>query len=124
MARIKITLQSTGTCVADRCELAESFLARLRGLIGRKSLEAGEGMLFPRCNDIHMWFMSIPIDVVFLKPGASGDGRLHEVCSTREELRPWRALPVRDGSARDTLELPAGTVRKHKIAAGDILCIA
>ena len=86
-------------------------------------------MLTP-CNDIHMWFMRIAIDVVFVRPlapsatGGAAGGATHEVCSTREDLRPWRPLPVRDGRARETLELPAGTVRRCGISAGDQLCIS
>jgi uncharacterized membrane protein (UPF0127 family) len=104
--------------IADKCFVAESFLARLRGLIGRKELAPGEAMLLPGCNDIHMWFMSIPIDVVFLK--RQPDGR-SVVRSVRENLRPWRFLPARDGSADDTLELPAGSVSRLGIRPGDEL---
>ncbi|MGZ3689054.1 MAG: DUF192 domain-containing protein [Bdellovibrionota bacterium] len=107
--------------IADKCFVAERFFDRLRGLIGRKSLESGQGMLFPRCQDIHMWFMSIPIDVVFVRR-QKGEGKWM-VSSTREGVRPWRLLPVHDWKATETLELPAGTVRRHAIAAGDELCI-
>src|SRR5262249_10160146 len=105
------------------CHVADSFLDRLIGLIGRRSLGAGEGMLFPRCNDIHMWFMRIPIDVVFLAPAKSGAG-VYRVSSVRRWLKPWRLLPARDGRASDTLELPAGSVDRLRIAEGDELCIS
>src|SRR4051812_30737808 len=80
--------------ISDKCIVAESFIDRLRGLIGRTRLDAGEGMLFPRCNDIHMWFMSIPIDVVFLRREGSGSSSTWIVSSLRENLRPWRLLPA------------------------------
>ncbi|MCM2276604.1 MAG: DUF192 domain-containing protein [Oligoflexia bacterium] len=99
--------------------MAERFFDRLRGLIGRKSLSPGEAMLFPDCNDIHMWFMSIPLDVVFLR----ADGvNAYRVSSIREGIRPWRLLPVRDGAADLTLELPAGAARLHALEKGDRLC--
>jgi uncharacterized membrane protein (UPF0127 family) len=108
--------------IADKCLVAESFLDRLRGLIGRKNLEPGEGLLLPRCNDIHMWFMSMPIDVVFIRNDRRPDGHVaHVVASVRERLKPWKLFPVRDWTAEDTLELPAGTVGRIGLKAGDEL---
>ena len=108
--------------IADKCLVAESFWARAKGLIGRRHLEPGEGLLIPRCNDIHMWMMSVPIDVVFLRKEKRTDGGIsHVVASVREGLRPWKLLPVRDGSAEDTLELPAGTVGRLGLRPGDEL---
>ena len=108
--------------IADKCQVAESFVERLRGLIGRKRFEPGEGLLLPRCNDIHMWFMSVPIDVVFIRSARREDGRVvRVVASVREGLRPWKLLPVRDWSAEDTLELPVGTVRRIGLQPGDEL---
>ena len=108
--------------IADKCLVAESFVSRLRGLIGRKQFAPGEAVLFPRCNDIHMWFMSIPIDVVFIRKEKRTDGGTsYVVASVREGLKPWRLLPVRDGSAQDTLELPAGTVGRIGLKPGDEL---
>lgn len=108
--------------IADKCIEAVQFLDRLVGLIGKKDMPSGEAMFFPRCNDIHMWFMSIPIDVVFLVP-ETREGRQWRVTSVRTHVRPWRALPLRDGKAKDTLELPAGSVERFKISVGDRLCI-
>jgi uncharacterized membrane protein (UPF0127 family) len=108
--------------IADKCLVAESFSERLRGLIGRKSLEPGEGLLLPRCNDIHMWFMSMPIDVVFIRNERRPDGGVtHVVASVREQLKPWKFFPVRDWTAEDTLELPAGTVDRTGLRPGDEL---
>jgi uncharacterized membrane protein (UPF0127 family) len=117
--RIRVHSLRNQTVIADECVEANSFLSRLRGLIGRKNLEAGEGMFFPQCNDIHMWFMSISIDVLFLKR----EGEHFLVTSTRPALRPWKALPVRDGKASETLELPAGTIQRCGLTEGDRLCI-
>ncbi|MDR3607441.1 MAG: DUF192 domain-containing protein [Oligoflexia bacterium] len=113
------------TLIADKCIESNSFLARARGLIGRKVLEPGEGMLFPNCNDIHMWFMSIPIDVVFLKRegGSTDNGNFYSIVSTHSGVRPWRALPLRDGRASETLELPEGTIARCVLKEGDRICI-
>jgi uncharacterized membrane protein (UPF0127 family) len=108
--------------IADKCLVAESFFSRLRGLIGRKQLGPGEALLLPRCNDIHMWFMSIAIDVVFIRKQKKPDGSLASVvASVRPGLRPWKFLPVRDGKAQDALELPEGTVMRFGLMPGDEL---
>ncbi len=106
--------------IASRVEVAERFASRLRGLIGRTRFDPGEAMLFPRCNSVHMWMMSIPIDVVFLKKESSG----WRVLSVHPELRPWKILPVGNFRADDTLELPAGTIQRAGIKSGEVLCTA
>lgn len=97
---------------------AESFGTRLKGLIGVKSFAAGQGLLFPKCNSVHMWMMSVPIDVVFLKPMNSE----WVVSSIFENLKPWKVFPVMDLRAQDALELPAGTVKKAQLKKGEVLC--
>lgn len=118
---IRIRSLKNQALIADKCIVARSFLTRLRGLIGRKELPPGEAMLFPACNDIHMWFMSIPIDVVFLRREKGSDR--WRIISAHADVPAWRALPLRDGKASETLELPAGTIQRCGLAAGDELCI-
>ena len=55
-----------GTVVCERCLLAETPLARLRGLLGRRGLDAGEGLLLKPAGSIHTAFMRFAIDAVFL----------------------------------------------------------
>jgi len=121
---IRIQSLKNQQLIADKCHVAESFLDRLRGLIGKSRLEPGYGMLFPRCNDIHMWFMRIPIDVVFMRMEKSASGEsLLRVTRVFESAKPWRPLPIRDGQASETLELPVGTIQRCDIQVGDALCI-
>ncbi len=113
--------------ISDKCLVAESFFSRLRGWIGKTRAESGEGILFPNCTSIHMWFMSIPIDVVFLRVQMQKEqgGNLVErkvVTSVHPQVRPWKALPLSDGGANETLELPAGSIGRFGIAPGDELC--
>lgn len=111
--------------ITDKCHVAECFLDRLKGLIGTTAFGQGQGMFFPRCNDIHMWFMSIPIDVVFVRKDEAPGGKTRwTVTSAHAGVRPWRPLPLRDGKASETLELPVGTIERCDIRAGDELCIS
>jgi uncharacterized membrane protein (UPF0127 family) len=101
-----------GTVVCERCLLAETPLARMRGLLGRSSFPAGEGLLLRPAASIHMAFMRFPIDAVFLD---STD----RVVKVVPELRPWRMAACR--GARAVLELPAGEAAERGIVAGTSL---
>ena len=66
-----------------RARVARTLFERIRGLIGMKSLPKGEGMLILRCNSIHTFFMSFPIDATFF----DRDGNIVKVV---RNIRPWR----------------------------------
>ena len=83
-----------------KAEVAETFAARARGLIGREPPARGEGLLIPRCNCIHTFFMSYAIDAVFL----DSEGR---VVKTVRNIRPWRILVWGGFRARSVLETAA-----------------
>jgi uncharacterized membrane protein (UPF0127 family) len=101
-----------GRVVCERCTVADSPITRLRGLLGRAELAAGEGLLLRPSPSIHTWFMRFPIDVVFL------DGELR-VLDVRHRVRPWRMAGRR--GARAVLELAAGEARRLDIPAGSRL---
>jgi uncharacterized membrane protein (UPF0127 family) len=48
------------------CRLADSFWSRFMGLMGRRGLPKGEGLLIRPCNSIHMFFMKFSIDAAFM----------------------------------------------------------
>jgi uncharacterized membrane protein (UPF0127 family) len=73
------TVEINGT----RAKVARTLFERIRGLIGVKSLPPGEGLLILRCNSIHTFFMSFPIDAVFF----DGNDRVVKVV---RNIRPWR----------------------------------
>ncbi len=104
--------------ISDKCLVAESFFLRLRGWMGKTRSEWGEGILFPSCTSIHMWFMSIPIDVVFLR--VEGE---RKIVTSVHSVQPWKFFPLSDGSAHETLELPYGSAERIGITVGDELCI-
>jgi uncharacterized membrane protein (UPF0127 family) len=83
-----------------RARVAEGFFARARGLIGRPPPAPGEGLLIPKCNAIHTFFMSYPIDAVFLDK----EGR---AVKTVRNIRPWRPFVWGGFRARQVLETAA-----------------
>jgi uncharacterized protein len=106
------TLTSEGRVVCERCTLARTPLARLKGLLGRRELPSGEGLLIEPTSGVHTAFMRFAIDVVFLD-------RDLRVLSVRPRVRPWRAAAQR--GARAALELAAGEAERRGLAAGDSL---
>jgi len=104
-----------GTVVCERCLLAETALARARGLLGRKDLPIGEGILLRPASSIHTAFMRFPIDAVFLD-------RDLQVVKVATRLRPWRATGGL--RAKAVLELPAGEAERRGLHAGDRLVAA
>ena len=102
---------STQTTLAENILLADKFVARLAGLLGRKTLPRGQGMLLKPCRSIHTFFMSFNIDAAFL----NSEG---EIIYIVKELPPFRTTPVIIG-ARAVLELPAGTISETGTCIGD-----
>ena len=64
-------------------EIAETFAERARGLIGRRGLAPGTGMLIMKCNCIHTFFMRFAIDATFLDKSG-------KVVKIVRNIRPWR----------------------------------
>jgi len=101
---------TTGAILATRTRRADTFLARLRGLLGRSSLAEGEALLLDPCGSIHTLGMRFPIDALYL----DADGTVLEALA---DLRPWRVPPPVRG-ARRVLELPAGALSRAGSARG------
>jgi uncharacterized membrane protein (UPF0127 family) len=83
-----------------KARVARTFPERARGLIGTRSLPDSEGLLIERCNAIHTFFMSYPIDAVFLD-------RHNRVVKEVRGIRPWRLLVWGGWRAVKVLETPS-----------------
>ena len=68
-------------------EYANSFFARFCGLMGRKNLPQGKGMIFDATNSIHMLFMRFAIDAVFLDKNG-------KILSIHKSLKPWIGFAI------------------------------
>jgi hypothetical protein len=100
-----------GRELAARVAVADRPWQRLRGLIARPPLAAGEGMLIEPCSGIHTFFMGFAIDVVFLDAAGA-------VVAALGPVRPWRLTRIYP-TATAALELPPGTVAATGTAEGD-----
>jgi uncharacterized membrane protein (UPF0127 family) len=98
-------------------ELVENDADRAKGLMFRKELPEGRGMLFDfhREQDVSFWMENtyIPLDMIFIR----GDGRILRIAENTEPLST-RMIPS-GGPVRAVLEVIGGTARKLGIAPGD-----
>jgi protein-S-isoprenylcysteine O-methyltransferase Ste14/uncharacterized membrane protein (UPF0127 family) len=99
-----------GVPLADQLRPAHTHWTRLRGLLGTRRLEPGQGLWIKPSNQVHMFGMRYPIDVVFL----DDDGRALRLVHA---LQPNRISP-RVAGASDVLELPAGTLERTGLSEG------
>jgi uncharacterized membrane protein (UPF0127 family) len=98
--------------VCRRCAVADRPVSRLRGLMGRRALAPGEGLLLKPTPSIHTCFMRFEIDAVFL----DSDLRVLDV---KSQLGPWRLAGRRGACA--VLELPGGEARRVGLEPGAVL---
>lgn len=108
-----VRVEGSGVTVVERLEVADRPLARMRGLLGRRSLPREVGLLIRPCGSVHTWFMRFAIDVVFL------DGQ-NRVIRIAHALRPFRAAFCL-GRADAVLETAAGVSEAVGLRAGDRL---
>jgi uncharacterized membrane protein (UPF0127 family) len=90
------------------------MFARLRGLLGRRGLAEGEGMLLRPASSIHTAFMRFAIDAVFV----DADGCVVRVV---DSIPPWRAAGAK--GAKAVVELPAGAAASAGLRAGERLLL-
>ena len=83
-----------------KLRVAKNFWERAKGLIGSERPRKGEGLLIPKCNAIHTFFMSYAIDATFI----DGKGR---VVKTVKNIKPWRPFVWGGWRARAVIETAA-----------------
>ena len=104
-----------GEVLAAEVEVADTALARARGLMFRRSVPDDYALVF-RFGDagrrsVHMLFVPFPLDVLWLV-----DGTVQRV----RRLRPWVGLGF--GRADTLVELPAGAA--DGVGTGDAVVVA
>lgn len=93
--------------------VADTPLARLRGLLGKMKLRSDEGIWVVPSRGIHTIGLMFPVDVIYL------DSALN-VVHVIESLGPLRIAPLRLQCA-SVLELPAGSIFGSGTQVGDQL---
>ncbi|ABD07639.1 Protein of unknown function DUF192 [Rhodopseudomonas palustris HaA2] len=98
-------------------EIATTEQERETGLMYRKQLPEGQGMLFDFRPEqpVSMWMKNtyIPLDMIFI----SADGRILRIAENTEPLST--KIIASGGPVTGVLEVVGGTAKKLGIAAGD-----
>jgi uncharacterized membrane protein (UPF0127 family) len=112
----RVVLESGGKSHVVKVELADTDPKRERGLMFRKELPDGQGMLFlfdeEREHTFWMKDTLIPLDMIFV----DGAGRVTTIVAN---ARPLTLEPRTGGPARMVLEVPGGWAREHDVRVGD-----
>jgi len=98
-------------------ELARTREEQDKGLMFRRELPDGQGMLFDFTTEqtVAFWMENtyISLDIIFI----NGDGRIRRIAENAEPLS--KATIPSDGPVRAVLEVIGGTARKLGIKEGD-----
>jgi uncharacterized protein len=110
---MKIYNSTQNNLISDDAKMADNFFTRSVGLLSKKAVSEGEGLIIKPCCSIHTFFMRFEIDVLFVN-------KKNEIVALYENVKPWRILPIHLTSYY-VIELPAGTIPKNNISKGDII---
>ncbi len=112
---MRLINQTKNTILSEDLSVANTPFSRIKGLLGEKSLEQGKALLIKPCNSIHTFFMSFPIDVIFIDKN-------NEVVKTISSLKPYRLSAIYF-KASSVIELPVGVIQKTNTCVGDRLSL-
>lgn len=96
------------------CILAASFFEKLKGLIGKKDMNEDKVLLFKNAPSIHTFFMSFPIDIIFLDKN-------FKVISISKNIK--RGKIINCFGSKYTIEAKAFFSEKMNLEIGDKLKI-
>lgn len=109
---MKVSNLTRQVVLAHYVEVADRGAARRKGLLGRDSLPAGEGLWIVPCESVHTFGMKFPIDLLYLDHN-------RRVKKIRHSMLPWRVSACL--SAHSVIELSSGTIQKTQTQPGDKL---
>ena len=109
-AGFELVLESSGRVVIPNLEVAVESATRKRGLLGRKGLAVGAGLVIAPTNAVHTFFMRFPIDILFVTKAG-------EVVKVRRAVPAWRIAGAFLGYA--VVELAAGGAARSGLDVGD-----
>jgi len=106
------------TFLATEASIADSYLRRLVGLLGKTKrwAQLGRGLWIVPSQGVHTIGMTFPIDLIFLSKDK-------QVVHVEEHVRPFRISKV-SWKASSVLELPVHTIYRSGTQVGDRLEIA
>lgn len=109
----KAVLRKNGKTVLNKIEIADNFFTRFRGLMFRKSIPADYGLLIKPCNQIHMFNMRFPLDVVYISANK-------KIVKIEKNVQPGVVCKTVK-NAKSVLEINSGTADEAGLSEGDEL---
>jgi uncharacterized protein len=103
--------ERTGQTVGASVHTASGAWGSFAGLMLKKELPDGHGLLFQPARGIHTHFMRFPIDLIFLDEA-------NRVIKIRDTMVPWR---FEFTSAACVIEMNAGVAKAKDVRPGDQL---
>ncbi len=113
MRTVQILNLTRGTTLGREIGVADNLWTRFMGLMGKGSLAEGHGLHIMPCSSVHMFFMRMPLDVIYLDAGM-------RAVKIVPNLKPWHISFGAKG-AKSVLELPVGTIQRARTEPGDQL---
>lgn len=113
LRRFAVRNTTRGTTLAGDVTLASSYWARFWGLMFRRRLAEGSGILLTKSTSLHGFFMFFRWDAIYV----DDDGVVMKVV---DSMRPW-TISFGGKGAKHALELEAGTAERSGTVAGDQL---
>lgn len=100
--------------IVDHVDVAFHCFVRMKGLIGKKEYK-DRALLIKPCQQVHTWFMTFPIDVLFLDEN-------DRVIAKQQRLRQWK-VSKKMKRAVTVIEAAADVFSDEKVTVGDELMI-
>ncbi len=110
---IRIQNTTKNTTLTHSCVVANTFFRRLKGLLGSAPLSDGEGLLLVNEKSIHTFFMTFPIDVIYID-------EQKKVIRLDDNVVPNK-IGKHLSNSRYILEVPVGTIAKSRTSIDDQL---
>lgn len=113
--KLRVHNRTRNTMLVTDGLVADTYWTRFVGLMGKRELKDGFGLLLKNESAIHSFGMRVPIDVAYLDANS-------KVLRVAPAMRAWRLGPLVRG-VRDVLELPIGTLASSQTVQGDELAL-
>lgn len=100
---VKVTHRENGRTICPQARVAGTFLTRLVGLLGARTLATDAGLWIIPSSSVHTIGMRFSIDVVLVDAA-------FRIVALYANVAPGRVVGLRRCSAASALELPSGSI--------------
>ncbi|MFC1755250.1 DUF192 domain-containing protein [Thermoproteota archaeon] len=110
---VRIVNKTKSSVLAEKAEIANTPLSRMKGLLGRDKIDLGEGLVIVPCSAIHTFFMKFSIDVAFIDVN-------NKVVALSRDLTPGKLFSG-GRESKKVIELPVGILESTNTCIQDLI---